>query len=193
MLLIILSLSVALTGCQQGRPWRTRAITHLMPDLAFTLTDQSGHTVHADNYTGKVVLLFFGFSHCQMVCPATLGKLTAVLDSMGKQADDARVLFVSVDPNRDTPAVLTAYTSSFAPQVIGLTGTPSQLHTLAKRYRVAFSYGKGYPNGSYPVYHSGAVFVFDASGNVRLLFTQSDRTDDISADLQRLLAQQPSA
>ena len=98
----MLVLAVILAGCQQDSPWRTRTITHLMPDLAFTLTNQNGRTVHADDYTGKVVMLFFGFTNCQMTCPATLGKLTAVLDSMGKQADLARVLFVSVDPNRDT-------------------------------------------------------------------------------------------
>lgn len=190
---MVLLLAAVLAGCQQSPPWQTRAITHLMPDLAFTLTDQNGRTVHADDYAGKVVLLFFGFSHCQMVCPATLGKLTAVLDSMGKQAEDARVLFVSVDPHRDTPARLADYTTSFAPQVIGLTGTQAQLRTLAKRYRVAFSYGKGYPNGSYPVYHSGAVFVFDGKGKVRLLFTQSDPTGSIGDDLRRLLDQQPPA
>lgn len=191
--LLVALLVALLTGCAQDAPWRTRAITHLMPDLAFTLTDQNGHSVDAGNYSGKVVLLFFGFSHCQMVCPVTLGKLTAVLGAMGKRADDARVLFVSVDPNRDSPARLADYTQSFAPQVIGLTGTPEQLHALAKRYRVAFSYGRGYPKGNYPVYHSGAVFVFDGSGSVRLLFTQSDGIDDIRADLQRLLAKQSSA
>ena len=192
-LLTALLLAAVLAGCQQKPSWQTRTISHLMPDLDFTLTDQNGRTVHADDYSGKVVMLFFGFSHCQMVCPVTLGKLTAVLNMTGERADHARVLFVSVDPNRDTPAVLASYTRPFAPQVIGLTGTPAQLHTLARRYRVAFSYGKGYPHGNYPVYHSGAVFVFDGSGSVRLLFTQNDRIDDISADLQRLLSQQPPA
>lgn len=184
---------MVLAGCQQESPWRTRMITHFMPDLAFTLTDQHGRTVHADDYAGKVVMVFFGFSHCMQTCPATLAKLTTVLDTMGKQANLTRVLFVSVDPNRDTPARLAAYTHSFAPQVVGLTGTPTQLRDLTRRYRVAFSYGKGYPHGKYPVYHSGAVFVFDGSGKVRLLFTQDDGINDISADLHRLVSLQPSA
>lgn len=192
-LLTVLLLTTVLSGCLDQPAWRTRSIAHLMPDLAFTLTDQNGRTVHADNYSGKVVMLFFGFSHCLKVCPVTLGKLTAVLSSLGKLADRTRVLFVSVDPHRDTPARLTAWTKVFAPQVIGLTGTQSQLWALAKRYRVAYSYGKGYPNGSYPVYHSGAVFVFNGAGKVRLLFTQSDKIDDIRADLKRLLTEQPAA
>ena len=113
---MVLLLAALAAGCQQGPAWQTRAITHLMPDLAFTLTDQDGRTVHADNYSGKVVMLFFGFSHCQMVCPATLGKLTAVLDSMGNQAEHTRVLFVSVDPKRDTPRQLAKYTDLFGPE-----------------------------------------------------------------------------
>ena len=112
---------------------------------------------------------------------------------MGKQADLARVLFVSVDPNRDTPAALVSFTRDFAPQVIGLTGTHDQLRELTRRYRVAFSYGNGYPGGYYAVYHSSAVFVFDGNGKVRLLFTQTDRISDISADLRRLLARLPPA
>ena len=191
--LLTLLLATTLAGCLQGEPWRTRAITHLMPDLAFTLTDQQGRTVHADDYAGKVVMLFFGFSHCMHTCPVTLGKLTAVLHTMGEQADRARVLFVSIDPGRDTPARLASYTGSFAPQVTGLTGTPAQLLALTKRYRAAFSYGKGYPGGNYPVYHSGAVFVFDGNGKVRLLFAQDDAFSDISADLRRLMSLPPSA
>lgn len=183
-----LLLLAMLAGCNgHGPPWRTKAITGFMPDLGFTLTDEHNHTVHAADYAGKVVLLFFGFSHCQMTCPATLEKLSSVLGTMGKRADRARVLFVSVDPHRDTPARLAAYTRAFAPQVVGLTGTEQQLQALAKRYRVAFSYGKGYPDGDYPVYHSSAVFVFDGTGKVRLLFQQSDKIDAISADLTRLV------
>lgn len=181
-----------LAGCSSPS-WQTRSISGFMPDLAFTLTDDRNRSVHAGDYAGKVVLLFFGFSHCRDTCPATLGKLTAVLDAMGGKADGARVLFVSVDPNRDSPARLAAYTGAFAPQVIGLTGDRSQLEALARRYRVAISYGEGYPDGDYPVYHSSAVFVFDGDGEARLLFQQDDGIDAVSADLNHLLQQEPSA
>lgn len=183
----VLLLAAGLAGCSHGPPWQTRSISGFMPDLGFTLTDQHNRSVHAGDYQGKVVLLFFGFSHCHMTCPATLEKLAAVLRSLGKESDQARVLFVSVDPGRDTPARLAAYTRAFGPQVIGLTGTEKQLHALSKRYRVAFSYGKGYPQGDYPVYHSSAVFVFDGQGNARLLFQQADKADALRADLERLL------
>lgn len=185
-------LAVLLSGCRDGT-WQTRDIGGFMPDLAFTLTDEQARTVHADDYAGNVVMLFFGFSHCQMACPATLGKLSAALDGIGAPADRARVLFVSVDPERDTPARLGEYADAFAPQVIGLTGSMEQLHELARRYRVAFSYGDGYPGDEYPVYHSSAVFVFDGDGEVRLLFQQDDSIDAIKADLQHLLQQNPAA
>lgn len=192
-LLLMALLATVLCGCQQAPPWRTRSIAYLMPDLAFSLTRQDGRSVQAADYQGKVVLLFFGFSNCQMTCPATLGRLSAVLEKMGKRADQVRVLFVSIDPNRDTPARLATYTRAFAPQVVGLTGTKDQLLSLTRRYRAAFSYGGSYPRGNYAVYHSGAVFVFDNNGRVRLLFTQSDGIGEIRDDLSRLLTLQPAA
>lgn len=181
---------VLLGGCDQSS-WRTAPIHGLMPDLAFTLIDETGRTVHADDYAGKVRLMFFGFTHCHKACPATLGKLSVALDSVGPAADDARILFVSVDPERDTPAVLADYADQFAPQLVGLTGSQSQLQTLAKRYRVAYSYGEGYPGAEYPVYHSSAVFVFDREGEIRLIIQADDSIAAITQDLRRLLNESP--
>jgi len=189
-MLLVLAL---LAACSRQAPWQTRSIDGFMPDLAFHLEDDHGHSVQAGDYAGKVVMLFFGFSHCHDTCPATLGKLSAVLDAIGTPAADARVLFVSIDPRRDTPARLAVYTKAFAPQVIGVTGSRAQLDALSKRYRVAYSYGKNYPHGNYAVYHSSAVFVFDRNGRARLLFQQDDSAEAIRADLDRLLSQSPPA
>jgi len=191
-LAVLLALAL-LTACSRQPPWQTRSIDGFMPDLAFHLEDDHGRSVQAGDYAGKVVMLFFGFSHCRDTCPATLGKLSAVLDAIGAPAADARVLFVSIDPRRDTPARLATYTGAFAPQVIGLTGSRTQLDALSKRYRVAYSYGKNYPRGDYAVYHSSAVFVFDRNGRARLLFQQDDSAEAVRADLGRLLSQGPSA
>jgi protein SCO1/2 len=166
---------------------RRKAIRGLVPGLSFTLNDDHGHTVHGDSYAGKVVLLYFGFSNCKLACPETLSKLAAALHRIGPQAQNVRVLFVSVDPHRDTPQKLAAYTRSFAPQMIGLTGTQDQLRRVARRYRVAYSYGKDYPRGSYAVYHSSAVFVFDREGRARLLVQGKDSVAAVAADLKRLL------
>ena len=96
-------------------------------------------TTTAADYKGKVVLLYFGYTYCPDVCPTTLFNIAQMLKTMGKRADDVRVLFVTVDPNRDTLPVLKQYTEAFAPQVVGSRGTPDQLAALAKRYRVAYS------------------------------------------------------
>lgn len=191
-MLTALCLTVLLGGCDQ-QSWQTTSINGLMPDLDFTLVNESGQKVDADDYSGKVRLLFFGFTHCPKACPLTLGKLSLVLNNLGAISDDARVLFVSVDPERDTPAVLDEYTDSFASQVIGLTGSQSQLQSLARRYRVAYSYGEGYPGKRYRVYHSSAVFVFDRRGEIRLIFQSNDSIEAVTHDLRSLLNESQTA
>jgi len=179
---------LTLAGCGQSQ-WQTTPIHGLMPELAFTLTNEAGQTVQAEDYAGKIRLVFFGFSHCKKACPATLGKLTLAMRQIGAAARDARILFVSVDPARDTPTVLEQYTEQFTPRMVGLTGDHDQLQELAKRYRVAYSYGEGYPGKEYRVYHSSAVFVFDRNGEIRLIIQQNDSIEAIRQDLLRLLEQ----
>src|SRR5699024_1515697 len=142
--------------CSGGKHWDTNNISGLMPDLAFTLTKDNGQTVRADDFSDKVRLLYFGYTHCPDICPITLGHLAAALRSMGPKASQVRVLFVSVDPHRDTLPLFKTYPQAFGPQFVGLTGTQDQLHALAKRYRVAYSYGNKYPHGNYVVNHSSA-------------------------------------
>lgn len=136
-----------------------------LPRLAFTMTRASdGKTVTAANYRGKVVLLYFGYTSCSDICPATLLNVTTILKAMSKEADSVRVLFVTVDPNRDTLAVLKRYTGSFAPQVVGLRGTPAQIAALAGRYHAPYSVTPADRGHPYEVTHSAAIYVFDANG-----------------------------
>lgn len=177
-----------LAGCGSGSvDWQTRNITGTMPDLAFTLTRGNGETVHAGDFAGSYDLLYFGYTHCPDVCPATLAILDAALDKLGKQADRVRVLFVSVDPKRDTPQALASYVSAFGPRVVGLTGTHAQLTELTRRYRVAYRLGDPDSSGDYPVYHSAGIFVFDPQGNARLLMNYKDGVDAIAHDLSALI------
>ncbi len=184
---IALASVVLLSACGGTKHWETNNISGLMPDLKFTLTEDNGQSVHADAFRGKVKLLYFGYTHCPDICPITLGHLAAALRSMGKKADQVRVLFVSVDPNRDSPALLKTYTQAFGSQFVGLTGTQDQLHALAKRYRVAYSYGNKYPHDNYVVNHSSAIFVFDRAGHIRLLMNYKDPTRSIAHDLKQLV------
>ncbi len=187
--LLLAAVVLALSGCGSDLTWKTKDITNVMPDLKFTLTDDNGQTVTAKDYRGKVKLLYFGYTHCPDVCPMTLAVIGQALRDLGDQAQDAEVLFVSVDPERDTPKVLKRYAGAFGPDFTGLTGTEPQLRTLSKRYRVSYSYEKPDGNGNYAVNHSSAVFVFDRDGHVRLLMNETDGKDAIAHDLRQLIAQ----
>lgn len=180
--------TLTLSGCGGGQvQWSTQSIRGVMPDLAFTLTDEHGNAVQASEYRGEYTLLFFGYTHCPDICPATLSVLGAALRQLGDEAQRVTVLFVSVDPKRDGPQALRRYTSSFGPGIVGLTGTRDQLDALTKRYRVTYRYGEADDDGNYPVYHSAAIFAFDPDGRVQLLMNYTDGVPAIAHDLQQLV------
>lgn len=190
--LTALALGVALTwlaGCSREAPYHLQSIKGLMPRLEFQLTDDDGRTVNAERYRGSVVLLYFGYTHCPDVCPTTLAALGSALGRLGSEANRVKVLFVTVDPARDTAPALKRYMSYFGPQFIGLRGDDEALRPLIRRYRVAYHRDPPDPNGNYAVEHSSIVFVFDANGRARLLARDSDAPDAVAQDLHRLLQQ----
>ena len=186
--MVLLSGVLWLTGCSDPS-WQTKDISGLMPALEFELTNEQNQSVSEADYTGDVILLFFGFTHCPHICPTTLANLATVSQALGEETqEDLRVLFVSVDPARDNPATLSAYTEAFGPEFIGLTGSQEDLQALTRRYRVTYGYGEKDTNGHYDVSHSNAVFVFDRDGDAQLLIREDDTNEAIVADLKRLLA-----
>jgi protein SCO1 len=187
---IAVAVSTLLSACHQDaqQPWQLTDISGHMPDLSFRLTDDNGKTVTAADYHGKVTLLYFGYTHCPDVCPLTLAHLHVVMQQLGKLADGVRILFVSVDPTRDTPAVLHDYVAAFDPHAVGLTGSPADIEALSKRYRAAFSREPGKADGSYDVSHSSGIYVFDGDGKARLLATPTDAQDKLVHDLHLLLS-----
>jgi protein SCO1 len=198
--LIGLLFAVAVTAFAPGaaRAWNSTDMTGTLPALNFTMTRASdGKTVTAADFKGKIVLLYFGYTFCPDVCPTTLMNVTDMLKHLGKKADDVRMLFVTVDPNRDTLPVLKEYTGSFAPEVVGLRGTPDQLQTLAKRYRVAYSVTPAHDGKPYEVTHSSAVYVFNRTGDIKLIFTSLSKPNvklaPTLADLRGMVAGEGSA
>ncbi|CAB3643113.1 hypothetical protein LMG27174_00583 [Paraburkholderia rhynchosiae] len=182
---------IAITGCtSRAEPWHLTNVTGHLPDLDFTLTGDDGRPVNGESFKGRTSLVYFGYTHCPDVCPETMGRLMQVLDKLGPDAQKVRILFITVDPARDTPQALRDYVGAFDPQhAEGLTGTDWQIESLAKRYRVAYQMEKRDPNGSYEVTHSSAVYVFDARGRARLLATDHDTPDAIAQDLRRIVDQ----
>ncbi|MFO1247595.1 MAG: SCO family protein [Alphaproteobacteria bacterium] len=173
-------LTLLLAGCSKPA-FHMTDISGAMPKLDFRMSS-AGKPVSAADYRGHVVALYFGYSHCPDVCPATLANLA---DMAGRvNSPDLTILFVTVDPDRDTDAVLADYAKAFSPQVVGLRGTENQLANLARTYRVAYSVKKGPP---YEVMHSNAVFFFDRDGKARLVTTDTSNTAAMAEDIKRLL------
>jgi protein SCO1/2 len=183
---LIALVALLVAACGGSESWHAKNVRGMIPDLAFEMTSDEGRRVRASDYHGDVVLLFFGYTHCPDICPTTLARLAQALKIMGDQAARVRILFVSVDPARDSPALLREYTRAFSPQATGLVGSDAQLDALAKRYRVAYSRDAPDAHGDYNVSHSSAVFVFDGEGRARLVIAPELGADEIAADLSRL-------
>jgi protein SCO1 len=183
---------VMLAGCGSGSAWHAVNVTGSLPPLSFTMTRAAdGKQVTQADYRGKTVLLYFGYTNCPDVCPTTLSEVHDILTRLGPEARHVRMLFVTVDPNRDTAPVLSAYVKNFGTEIDGLRGTPDELAALARRYRVEYSVTPASGNHPYDVTHSSAIFVFDGSGAARLIVASlASTTPDVvgtTADLKRLV------
>lgn len=184
--------ALLLAACASQPKWQLDNVAGHLPDLKFQLTNDLGQHVTQASYHGKVVLLYFGYTHCPDVCPLTLVHLHSVLESMGKAASDVRVLFVSVDPARDTVPVLHQYVTAFDPRIVGLTGSQDELAELAKRYRAFYQReapASAGSTGNYEVTHSSAIYIFGRNGHARLLATPGSTNDQILHDLKILVGQ----
>jgi protein SCO1 len=173
-----------LAACGPKKGWHATDITGSMPDLSFRMVRASdGLRVSQDDYRGRAVLLYFGYTHCPDVCPTTLANISDVLKRLGPDAEKVRVLFVSVDPDRDTLDVLKPYAEAFGPQVDGLRGSDNAIADLARRYRVAYAVAK---TPEYAVTHTSAVFVFDPRGKARLVTLDTKDTAGLAEDVRRV-------
>ncbi len=156
----------------------------------FAMTEMTGHAVTDADLKGKPTALFFGFTHCPAVCPVTLQVLTNVLDRMGADADRMNVVFVTVDPERDTPESMRQYLASFDSRIRGFTGTEAQLAAMASAFKVQF---RRVPldGGDYTMDHTAAVMLFDARLRFAGTFTSDDDETAIRGKLERLVQSTP--
>lgn len=186
--LSLVIMALVLGACsEQEAPWHAKNISGVMPDLSFSLTASNGKTVTAADYSGEVRLLFFGYTSCPDACPTTLAYLHRTLQQVpASLRDRIRILFVSVDPRRDTPAKLGQYAHVFDSHIVGLTSNEATLRDFAKRYRTTFGYGEADAHGNYEVSHSNAVYIFDGQGRIRLLLQTDLPTEAAAQDLTRL-------
>jgi protein SCO1 len=152
----------------------------------FELVDQNGRTVTERDLKGRPFLVFFGFTRCPDICPTTLFEVSEIMRALGKDADRVGALFITVDPERDTPAALKDYLSSFDPHLAGLTGEPAAVAAVAKAYRVYF---KKVPldQGGYTMDHTAIVYLMDKDGRFVSPFNLKRTTEAATADLRRYL------
>ena len=155
----------------------------------FTLVDGSGKTVTDQAYRGKYMLVYFGYTFCPDVCPTTLNDVAQAIEKMGSAAAKVQALFITVDPARDTPETMRQYTAAFSPALVGLTGTATQIATVAKEYRVYYAPHKTGPNpGDYTMDHSSVLYVMDRSGRFAGIIRADEGPDAMAADLKKFIS-----
>ena len=153
----------------------------------FSLTDPSGARRTLADYRGKVVAVFFGYTQCPDVCPTTLSDMAQVKKKLGPDGDKLQVIFITVDPERDTPQVLAQYVPGFDPSFIGLYGTSDEIAKTAKEFKVFYQKTPGKTPTSYTMDHSAGTFVYDKEGHLRLFLKQGGSVDSVAADLKKLM------
>lgn len=166
------------TLAQSPKPTTVYNIKGNLPDLMFELQGLN-KTVKATDLQGKTVLVFFGYASCPDICPTTMAELSELKKSLGEHQDKVQIVFISVDPHRDTPEILQAYVDAFDHQGIGLTGTTRQIAEIAKRYRVAYQIEKPKPGAAennYEVMHAQGIYIFDEKGKARFLASNAENT-----------------
>lgn len=179
-----------------GYTWHNTDITGYVPDLSFSLTDaNTGKQITEADFNHTFTLLYFGYTQCPDFCPLTLQRVTQVFDKLRADKQHFRLLFVTVDPNRDTLPILKEYTQAFSPLIVGLRGDDDAIARLARRYRIAYSVSPATKDHPYEVTHSSAIYVFTPSGAPRLLLgslsTGTPDIDGTAEDLEYLLHARP--
>ena len=190
---VVIGLALVLVGWRaMGIPYTYQGslIDPPFPATDFTLTDQNGGTFRLSDQRGKIVLLFFGYSHCPDVCPAMLSNYKQIIQMLGKQAQQVDFVFVTVDPQRDSPEVLRQYLAKFDPSIIGLTGTRPELEKVWKAYGVyqnSENQVSSAANLDYLVDHSSIIYLIDPQGNWRLTYSFGIEIQKIVGDLQHMI------
>jgi protein SCO1/2 len=188
-LFVTVLLAAALAGCGPSGPvFRSIDVTGADYGRGFKLTDHNGQQRTLADYRGKLVTLFFGFTHCPDVCPTSLSTMKQALTLLGPDAEKVQVLFITVDPERDTAELLANYVPKFDPSFIGLRGDPAATAETAKEYKIFYQKVAGATEGQYTMDHSAGTYVHDAQGRLRLFIRHGETAENIVQDLKALLA-----
>ncbi len=189
----VLFAAVALFGCGdkgvQPKPqvFSNTDLTGLPYAKDFALNDHHGKPRTLADFKGRAVVVFFGYTQCPDVCPTTMAEMSAVMQALGPQADKVQVLFVTVDPERDTPELLSKYVPAFDARFLGMYGDAAATATVAKDFKIFYLKQPGKTPGSYTMDHTAGSYVFDPQGRIRLFIRHGQGAEPIVHDLKLLL------
>ena len=193
------ALTLALAGCDKAAtstatatpavPFRGADITGADYAKALALPDVDGQPRTLGDFKGKVTVVFFGYTQCPDVCPTTMAELAQVKKQLGPDGDKLQGVFITIDPERDTPEILKSYMASFDPSFVALRGTLEQTQAAAKAFKVYFAKVPGKVEGSYTMDHSAGSFILDAKGNPRVFERYGAGADGLASDVKAVLAQ----
>ncbi|MBL8416534.1 MAG: SCO family protein [Propionivibrio sp.] len=185
---LILCFTLLLTACSEPPGFKSTDISGADWGKDFALTDHNGAPRRLADFRGKVVLVFFGYTQCPDVCPTTLASVRDALGLIGEDASRVQVLFITLDPARDSAELLAQYVPAFHPSFLGLRGDEAATAKLAKEFRVFYSKQAGTTPDSYSIDHSTGSYVFDPQGRLRLLIRHGEMPGNVAADVKLLLA-----
>lgn len=185
---LLFCVALLLAGCSDPPRFVSTDISSVDWGKDFSLTDHNGQARRLADFRGKAVVMFFGYTQCPDVCPTTLSALRDSMQMLGDDAKQVQVLFVTVDPERDTQKLLAQYVPAFHPSFLGLYSDDKNTRALAKEFKVFYAKQPGSTPDSYSVDHSTGSFAFDPKGKLRLLLRHGETPTNIAADLKLLLA-----
>lgn len=186
--LAMVALVTTLAGCDAGKGFHGTDITGAGYGRDFSLRDQAGKVRRLGDFRGKVVFLFFGYTRCPDVCPTNLAGMAQAVKLLGPDAGRVQVLFVTVDPERDTPELLAAYVPAFEPSFIGLYGNGAETLATAAEFKIYYHKQPGATPEDYTVDHSAGTYLFDPLGRLRLYEKHGEKPENLAADARLLLA-----
>ena len=187
MRLLLLCAALTLGGCGEKPVFQNTDLTGLDYARDFALTDHNGKPRTLADFKGRAVLIFFGYTQCPDVCPTTMAEMAAVMQQLGKQADDLQVLFITLDPERDTAQLLSKYVPAFDRRFLGLYGDAAATAKVAKEFKVFYQKVPGKDPENYTIDHTAGSYVFDRQGRIRLFVRHGQGPAPIVHDIQMLL------
>lgn len=185
----LVPLTLTLNACKKEAAFNNVDISEKNYGQGLALPDQNGQIRSLQDFPNQVTAVFFGYTHCPDICPTTLIDLRALAEQLGADRNKLQVVFVTLDPQRDTPELLKEYVQAFGVDFLGLRGTPEQTAQAAKSFNVFFEKKAGSSPENYLINHSAGIFLLDTKGRTRLLVRQGETIERMAQDIRLLLAQ----